>query len=44
MFSKLLDTLKGTDDLKLSPVVTELLNYNRQKLAPGSKVQADKGI
>ena len=41
---QLLDTLKGTDDLKLSSVVTELLNYNRQKISTlGFKVEADKG-
>ena len=40
---QLLDTLKGTDDLKLSSVVTELLNYNRQKISTlGFKVEADK--
>ena len=38
---ELLDTLKGTDDLKLSSVVTELLNYNRQKISTlGFKVEA----
>ena len=41
---QLLDTLKGIDDLKLSSVVTELLNYNRQKISTlGFKVEADKG-
>lgn len=28
---KLLDTLKGLTDVQLSAVVTEVLNYNRQK-------------
>ena len=41
---QLLDTLKGTDDVKLSSVVTELLNYNRQKISTlGFKVDADAG-
>lgn len=29
----LLDTLKGLEDIKLSAVVTEVLNYNRQKIS-----------
>ena len=29
----LLDTLKGLEDLKLSAVVAEVLNYNRQKIS-----------
>ena len=41
---QLLDTLKGTDDVKLSSIVTELLNYNRQKISTlGFKVDADAG-
>ena len=30
---ELLDTLKGTDRLQLSAVVTEILNYNRSKIS-----------
>ena len=30
---ELLDTLKGWDALKLSAVVTEILNYNRSKIS-----------
>tara|TARA_B100000927_G_C16431896_1_gene455930 strand:+ start:504 stop:917 length:414 start_codon:yes stop_codon:yes gene_type:complete len=41
---QLLDTLKGTNDLQLSSVVTELLNYNRQKISTlGFKVDPDTG-
>lgn len=29
----LLDTLKGLEDIQLSAVVTEVLNYNRQKIS-----------
>jgi len=29
----LLDTLKGLEDIKLSAIVTEVLNYNRQKIS-----------
>jgi|TARA_B100001057_G_scaffold223199_1_gene223500 hypothetical protein len=30
---ELLDTLKGFDEVQLSKVVTEVLNYNRQKMS-----------
>ena len=30
---ELLDTLKGFDEIQLSKVVTEVLNYNRQKMS-----------
>ena len=30
---ELLDTLKGFDEIQLSSVVTETLNYNRQKIS-----------
>jgi|TARA_B110000444_G_C18635033_1_gene498720 hypothetical protein len=37
---ELLDTLKGVDDLHLSKVVTEILNYNRQKMSSlGYKIE-----
>ena len=39
---ELLDTLKGWDALKLSAVVTEILNYNRSKVSTlGYKLKSD---
>ena len=33
MYLTLIDTLKGIDDVKLSAIVTEILNANRSKIS-----------
>lgn len=40
---KLIDTLKGLTDVQLSAVVTEVLNYNRQKNSVLGYRQEDTG-
>ena len=40
---KLIDTLKGLTDVQLSAVVTEVLNYNRQKNSVLGYRQEDAG-
>jgi hypothetical protein len=39
---ELLDTLKGLDELQLSSIVSEILNYNRSKVSTlGYKLKSD---